>query len=209
MICSVCDLLAMGEYLESLFARQHNQLKDNEQQYVDEHKNNIINRITHVIDCEAYTLSKAHYLREISVHRISDNRTFSYQIYTPDLHLYDKNIVYQVKYIHGLPQVHTRRTKDFLLYGEALKILRDEFLARADLVAYKGGIIERDLLKLLGTKGINLEILGCDKYSDLITKYGISSVRCHYHNAGDYHCSRHEVQVFAFFLQTYYLTRSI
>ena len=63
--CSVCDLLAMGEYLESLFARQHNQLKDNEQQYVDEH---IINRITHVIDCKAYTLSKAHYLREISVH---------------------------------------------------------------------------------------------------------------------------------------------
>ena len=202
MICSVCVLLAMGEYLESLFARQHNQLKDNEQQYVDEHKNDIINRITHVIDCEAYTLSKAHYLREISVHRISDNRTFSYQIYTPDLHLYDKNIVYQVKYIHGLPQVHTRRTKDFLLYGEALKILRDEFLARADLVAYKGGIIERDLLKLLGTKGINLEILGCDKYSNLITKYGISHVRCHYHNAGDYHCSRHEVQIFALFLQT-------
>jgi RNA processing factor Prp31 len=111
MICSVCDLLAMGEYLESLFARQHNQSKHNEQQYVDEHKNNIINRITHVIDCEAYTLSKAHYLREM------------YQIYTPDLRLYDKNIAYQVKYIHGLPQVHTRRTKDFLLYGEALKIL--------------------------------------------------------------------------------------
>ena len=135
MICSVCDLLVMGEYLESLFARQHNQLKDNEQQYVDEHKNNIINRITHVIDCEAYMLSKVHYLREISIHRISDNQTFSYQIYTPDLRLYDKNIAYQVKYIHGLPQVHTRRTKDFLLYGEALKILRDEFLARADLVA--------------------------------------------------------------------------
>jgi hypothetical protein len=81
-----------------------------------------------------------------------------------------------------------------------LKILRDEFLVRADLVAYKGKI-ERDLLKLLGTKGINLEILGCDKYDNLITKYGISPVRCRYHNPGDYHCSRHEVQIFALFLQ--------
>ena len=202
IFCSVCDMIAMGEYLESLFARQHSQLKDSEQQFVDEHKNDIVNRITHVMDCEAYTISKVHYLREISVHRLSDNQTFSYQIYTPNLCLYDKNIAYQVKHIHGLPQVHTRRTNDFLLYAEALKILRDEFLARADVVAYKGGIIERDLLKRLGTKGINLEILGCDKYSNLITEYGISPVRCRYHNAGDYHCSRHEVQIFARFLQT-------
>ena len=195
-------MLAMGEYLESLFARQHSQLKESEQQFIDEHKNDIVNRITHIMDCEAYTISKVHYLREISVHRLSDNETFSYQIYTPNLYLYDKNIAYQVNHIHGLPQVHTRRTNDFLLYGEALKILRDEFLARADVVAYKGGIIERDLLKRLGTKGINLEILGCDKYSNLISKYGISPVRCRYHNAGDYHCSRHEVQIFARFLQT-------
>ena len=130
--CSVCVLLAMGEYLESLFARLHNQLKENEQQYVNEHKNEIVNRITHIIDCEAYTktfiviknmLSKKHYLREISIHRICDGQTFSYQIYTPDLYLCDKSIAYQVKYIHGLPQVHTRRTEDFLLYNEALKIL--------------------------------------------------------------------------------------
>jgi saccharopine dehydrogenase-like NADP-dependent oxidoreductase len=154
------------------------------------------------MDCEAYTIAKAHYLREVSVHRLSDNQTFSYQIYTPNLCFYDKNIAYQVKHIHGLPQVHTRRTNDFLLHNEALKILRDEFLARADVVAYKGGIIERDLLKRLGTKGINLEILGCDKYSNLITEYGISPVRCRYHNVGDYHCSRHEVQIFARFLRT-------
>jgi hypothetical protein len=82
IFCSVCDLIAMGEYLESLFARQHSQLKDSEQQFVDEHKNNIVNRIMHVMDCEAYTIAKVHYLREISVHRLSDNQTFSYQINT-------------------------------------------------------------------------------------------------------------------------------
>ena len=191
----------MGEYLERLFSRLHNQLGNDEQQYVNKYKHEIVNRVTHIIDCEAYTLAKKHYLREISIYRVCDGQTFSYQIYTPDLYLCDKSIAYQVKHIHGLPQVHTRRNEDFLLYREVLKILRDEFLARADLVAYKGGVIERDFLKFLGTKGINLEILGCEKYNHLITKYGILPMRCRYHNPGDYHCSRHEVQIFALFLQ--------
>ena len=56
MSCLVHVLFAMGEYLESLFARQHNQLRDVEQRYVDKHKNKIVNRITHIVDCEAYTL---------------------------------------------------------------------------------------------------------------------------------------------------------
>ena len=34
--CSVCVLFVMGEYLESLFARLHNQLKNGEQQYVND-----------------------------------------------------------------------------------------------------------------------------------------------------------------------------
>lgn len=134
------------------------------------------------------------YLREISVHRICDNTTVSYQVYMPDLYLASKSVQYQVKHIHGLLVVHTKCTDDFLLYWEVLKLLRDEFIVSADLVAYKGGTIEHDLLKRLGTKGINIEILGCEKY-------GISPIRCQYHNPGDYHCSQHEVQVFARFLQ--------
>ena len=86
---SVCVLFIMGEYLESLFPRLHNQLRNDEQQYVNKHKNEIVNRVTHIIDCEAYTLVKKHYLREISIYRVCDGRTFSYQIYTPDLYLCD------------------------------------------------------------------------------------------------------------------------
>jgi hypothetical protein len=112
--CSVCVLLVMGEYLESLFFRLHNQLGNGEQQYVNEHRSEIVNRVT-IIDCEAYTLAKKHYLREISIYRICDGQTFSYQIYTP-LYLCDRSIAYQVKHIHGLPQVHTRCNEDFLLY---------------------------------------------------------------------------------------------
>ncbi|CAB4020405.1 Hypothetical predicted protein [Paramuricea clavata] len=112
----------------------------------------------------------------------------------------ENGVQYQVKNIHGLPVVvHTRRTNDFLLYTEVWEFLRNEFIESADLVAYKGGTIERNLLRRLGAKGINIEILGCDKYVNLLAKYGILPVRCQYHNPGDYHCSRHEVEVFALF----------
>ncbi|CAB3980967.1 Hypothetical predicted protein [Paramuricea clavata] len=190
----------MGKYLESLFLRQHNQLGHAEQCFVDNHKKEIVEQIMHVIDCEAYMISKGCvYLREISVYRMYDHVTMIYQVYMPSVSFNEKS-KYQVKKIHGLPVVRTKRMGDFLLYLEVWELLCNEFIRSADLVAYKSGTIERDLLRRLGTKGINIEILGCAKYIDLITKYGILPVRCQYHNPGDYHCSRHEVQIFARYL---------
>ena len=76
-----------------------------------------------------------------------------------------------------------------------------EFIKNADLVAYKGGTIERDMLASMGFKGINIEIIRCDKYANLLTKYGILSECCPYHMYDTCHCSKHEVQVFIYFLQ--------
>jgi hypothetical protein len=56
-------------------------------------------------------------------------------------------------------------------------LLRQEFIQNADLIAYKG-TIERDLLHHMGFKSINLEILGCEKYDQLLTKYGIVAKCC-------------------------------
>lgn len=67
-------------------------------------------------------------------------------------------------------------------------------------MAYKGGTIERNLLSRMGSKGINIEILGCDKYAHLLTKYGIQPIRCQHHRPGDFHCSKHKVEVFSYFL---------
>ena len=71
----------------------------------------------------------------------------------------------------------------------------------ADLVAYKGGDIERNLLNNMGVRCINLEILGCPKYVDLLTKYGFVSECCSFHMTDTYHCSRHEVKVFMHFVK--------
>ncbi|CAB4007373.1 Hypothetical predicted protein [Paramuricea clavata] len=189
------------EVVERWFEKQHNQIQNWEKNHVRKYQKDIVSRITHVMDCEAYTLGKNQvYLREVSVYRIRDKKTFSFQIYMPDIYINPKVVHYQIHHVHGLPVVREKNNEDFLQYRDVYKVLCEEFMTSADLVGYKGGTIERDLLKKLGTKGINIELLGCEKYANLITKYGITPERCPYHLYGDYHCSRHEVQVFAHFL---------
>jgi hypothetical protein len=80
--------------------------------------------------------------------------------------------------------------------------LRQKFIQNADLIAYKGGTIERDLLNSMGFKSINLEILGCERYYQLLTKYGIVAKCCPYHLSGKYHCSKHKVEVFTRFIRS-------
>ena len=53
----------------------------------------------------------------------------------------------------------------------------------------------------MGFKSINLEILGCKRYDQLLSIYGIAAKCCCYHLLGDYHCSKHEVEVFALFIK--------
>jgi hypothetical protein len=119
------------EKLEKLFQRKHNQLNEDEMNAVNAYRKIIASRITHVIDCEAYS----------------------------------------------------------------------NFTSNADLVAYKGGDIERNLLNNMGVQCINLEVLTCPKYVDLLTKYGYQQECCPYHIAQSYHCSRHEVKVFTQFIE--------
>lgn len=47
--------VGMGEHIESLFQRAHNQLCKNELDLIAKHKEEVASHITHVIDCEAWT----------------------------------------------------------------------------------------------------------------------------------------------------------
>ncbi|CAB3977255.1 Hypothetical predicted protein [Paramuricea clavata] len=185
--------------MEGLFQRKHNQLSYDETNLLENCKKEIASRITHVIDCEAYTNKKKTYLREISVYRVKTGEYSSFQVFTPfvPFNEYDYTIDYQIKKIHGLPMVHSRLTPDFYTLKESMAFLTKEFMDGADLVAYKGGDIERNLLNNMGTRCINLEVLGCPKYVDLLTMYGQTQECCQYHIAANYHCSKHEVKMFA------------
>ena len=93
-------------------------------------------------------------------------------------------------------------TDDFFTLEESMTFLTNEFICNADLVAYKGGDIERNLLDNMGVRCINLEVLECPKYADLLTKYGYIQECCRpYHLADTYHCSKHEVKVFTQFVK--------
>ncbi|CAB3977942.1 Hypothetical predicted protein [Paramuricea clavata] len=108
---------------------------------------------------------------------------------------YSYTIEYQIKKIHGLPIVRKRLTDDFYTLKESIAFLTDEFMCNADLVAYKGGDIERTLLNNMGVRCINLEILTCPKYADLLTIFGQPQECCPYHLGNHYHCSKHETQL--------------
>ena len=64
-----------------------------------------------------------------------------------------------------------------------------------NVVAYKGGELERDILKRLGIPSFNLEELNCPKYDALVKLYG-KTFNCNCHLVGDFHCSEDEVYLF-------------
>ena len=186
--------------MECLFQRKHNQLSVEERQMINSRKKEIALRITHVIDCEAYTNVKK---REVSVYRVKTGECSSFQVYMPFVPFNEKNytIQYQIQKVHGLPIVNKRLTSDFFTLEESMDFLTKEFLSNADLVAYKGGDIERNLLNTMGVRCINLEVLSCPKYAELLTKYGYEQECCEYHIGNYFHCSKHEVKVFSEFVQ--------
>ena len=159
-------------------------------------------RITHIIDCEGYSGQHKTYLCEVSVYDIKNYMCVSYQIYMPQLYFNEnsRTVRYQIEHVHGLPVVRERISDDFYTYGEVMAMLERQFLSFADLVAYKGGTIERDLLSSMGVKSINIEVLGCPKYTQLFTLSGIDHWCCRYHIYNSFHCSAHQVEVFKHFI---------
>ena len=146
-----------------------------------------------------HTLLIAKHIRgEISVwERLSNH------VYMPNPLLfddYDYSVNYQIRKINGLPIERQRVDDNFYLYVAVMQILYGMF-KNADLIGYKGGTIERDMLNKMRVNSINLEVLGCPKYSTLLSKYGVVQHDCGYHlRNAVYHCSGHEVELFARFV---------
>ena len=163
-------------------------------------KKHVLNSVTHIMDCECYTVNKRMRLREVSIHTVLTKETFIYHTY----HLkgeipYTKTVNYQIHKVHGLPIVHSKITKDFYTTDEVYVFLK-HLSGKNVLVAYKGGRVEYDILTELNTKSVNLEVFGCPKYRELILKHNMKQECCCYHLNDSYHCSGHEVKMFARFV---------
>jgi hypothetical protein len=114
------NCLALGERVEKLFQRKHDQLNDSEVELVDQYKKEIVPPITHVIDCEAYTIKDKVLLREVSVCNVRTGECKSYQIYLPNTPISEKyhGVRYQIYNIHGIPIVRDWYNQDFYRYYE-------------------------------------------------------------------------------------------
>ena len=114
-----------------------------------------------------------------------------------------KTVWYCRKFLHGLP-FHPRRKErchqpEYL--DELLRQLYEHYSTNEkNLVAYKGGICERDRLEELGIPSVNLEEHGCPKYDVLKNFYPKVQGNCWRHDVSSggraYHCVAAEVQTF-------------
>ncbi|CAB4029534.1 Hypothetical predicted protein [Paramuricea clavata] len=129
--------------MEVFFQLPHCEINENVLRDVQNKRDVLKSRITHIIDCEAYTWRKNNFLREVSVLCRATNIVTTYQIYIPNVTLFDENdraVRYQIRVIHSLPIKRRRIDNNFYLYSEIVAMLRKIF-QDADLVGYKGGNI--------------------------------------------------------------------
>lgn len=150
------------------------------------HDYTMLEKITHLIDADGFTLRGDFWVREMTILRLSDNQATRYEFRLPFYYdeLTDEEksaVIFLCKRIHGMrfssrvpvnigPRVRALRKAD---KDEALKCLQEYITAEEKtcphpLFAYKGGYIEMNWLTKLGIPSVNLEIFGCPKFDVLV-----------------------------------------
>ena len=133
---------------------------------------------------------------------------FTNNMYSPPLKYIelDSKQIRQVQYvrrrIHGLQftpsSFEDAKSQEFLKI-DVQNLYNTYKSGKRDLVAYKGGHIEKDLLKVLNIPSVNLEDFGCPKVHDLIHQgYGYEVWDCGLHGCttvSGMHCATLECQI--------------
>ena len=165
-----------------------------------------MNQIGAIIDIEAFCYNSQHLIKELSIIYVYDEPIFNYKFKLPvrfqELSQKDrKSAIFCTNYIHGL---RFENSSTDLKYTECISILRDtqdhiEWNGFSH-IAYKGGIIEQNLLGKLGIHSINMETYNCPKFTTLLCEYGTPTVQCNAHRYAKpgtiVHCPNVEVYLF-------------
>ena len=160
-----------------------------------------MNTIGGIIDMDGSKINKKFYCKELGTLRMDKEVVVSWHfdigIEWADLTYKDqKACMYLTKYIHKLP-FHTTWCESLPLshLDDIVKDFYDDIGQR--MIAYKGGNIERDLLKKLNIPGINLEDYGWPKAESLFNKL-VWLETCGQHIGTDpyKHCPKTEVEAF-------------
>ena len=113
-----------------------------------------------------------------------------------------RQVQYVRRRIHGLqftPSSFENAKSQEFLKVDVQNLYNTYKSGKRDLVAYKGGHIEKDLLKVLNIPSVNLEDFGCPKVYDLVHQgYGYEVWDCGLHgivHGSGVHCSTMECQI--------------
>jgi len=156
-----------------------------------------------VLDMDGFYVNKKFVARELGIALLRWPFTIFHQAYdlsSVQLTKEDYKTVHATRMkCHGLPFLPLKYEKARPL--SALKgfvaTVYGQFNKGFDYVAYKGGTIERDLLRDLGIPGFDLELMGCPKFKELRPVFGKQYEECGAHDSSQQkHCSRVESAVF-------------
>ena len=164
-----------------------------------------MNRIAGIIDMDGFTIERKFYCKELGILELgkteATSHIFDLGVNWTNLSKKDKTqCLFLISNIHKLP-FYTPIEDNPLPLEELDNIVEDFYknvkTSQRDIVAYKGGIFERDLLKKLKIPSINLEQFGCPRCIHLLDKL-VWLETCNHHTSPNCyeHCAKIEVEAF-------------
>ena len=162
-----------------------------------------------IIDLDGFRIQKRFLCKELGLLKVGDDTASSFffdiGVRWSDLDEKDTRCCkYLIKKIHKLPLGVPRGTTAYPL--KALEKLVVDFYKGIrrngkSTLAYKGGILERDLLKRLGIPSVNLECFGCPKAEVLFDALvWLETCGNHTELNAYHHCAKVEVEAFGHWL---------
>ena len=163
-----------------------------------------LDKVAVVLDVESFFVDGKHEPRELGWldHRgVSGNVKFKMPCKFDELSDKDKRTaLFVIRKITGLPFENNpvEQALDGDELGTVVRALyQNSKTQQKDLVAFKGGHIERDLLRRLDIPSIDIEEHGCPKYVDMLKAGHKPKRNCGQHAIGShFHCSTEECHGF-------------
>ena len=127
-----------------------------------------------------------------------------------DLHLRDhRTVKYVTEQIHGLLYHPTQAEKarpPWQMYKDLEDLYKTHSTPERMMVAYKGGVVEKEVLSKLGIPSLDLEKVGCPKF-DIMNRVTTMGSCSHHAHPLRHHCPKVECYHFMQWLQkTLHLT---
>ena len=162
-----------------------------------------LNRVCLLIDFEGFYLNNVFKCREMGWRSWNNHRgNIKYKMlhYFEALREKDKVTAKCVtKHIHGLTfnvGDHEHPKPQECLYQDVYELYNTFKTLQQDLVGYKGGHFEKDVLNELNIPCINLEEWGCPKFDKLMKRGFPRVVNCGHHIHNWTHCATVECEAF-------------